>query len=189
MFNPQSTIYGGDGLIKATNFPDFIFNILCSLPILFVFLLKEKRKETLVFILMALMLSYSIFFDVKLVISDQNTKEAGLYIREHTEKNDLIIAPKAVSYYAGDLKVYTNDNNKPKLNFSAEYLNEYFTKSFQNRKMNDSFFWPEGIYSGIYDPAPTKEELERAVYVVKYYKVEGYEPEKIIGEFWIYRLK
>ena len=39
--------------------------------------------------------------------------------------------------------------------------------------MNIQFFWPKGIYSGIYPPLPPQDELSKAVYVVKYYPVDN----------------
>ncbi len=188
--NPQATIYASNGLIKATNLPDFIFNLLASVPILFVFFVKkESRKKFVVLILIALMLSYCFYFDFKFVVHDSHIQETGDYLKVHTSEGEVLIVSKAIGYYA-DRKFYINDDNKPKLDFSFSHLQEYFVKSFENREMDDEFFWPDGFYSGIYDEPPANETLlKEARYVVLYHLVEGFEAEKIIGDFFIYKLK
>jgi len=44
-FAPNLTIYRSDGLILSTNLPDFIFNILATLPIIFVILISKDRRK------------------------------------------------------------------------------------------------------------------------------------------------
>jgi len=189
ILNPQPTIYNSAGLIKATNFPDFLMNIFASIPFMGVlFIDKRKRKVALILILVLLSLSYSGYFITKNVMYESHIKEVGIYLQEHTQEEDVVICPKAIGYYFGG-KFYINDHDKPLLNFSSKYLFEYFKKSFENSEMNDSFFWPNGIYSGIVEPIPKEEALEKSKYVVKYYPVEGFEPEVKIGEFYIYNLE
>lgn len=190
ILNPQLTSYSADGLIKATNFPDFIFNILCIFPILLIFIFKKQdRKIFLVIALIGALLAYSMYFEVKYTLNDSKIKEAGEYIKNHTNDSDTIIVPKAVGYYA-ERKFYVNDNNKPSIEkLSKNYVYNYILESFKNMKMNSPFFWPNGIYSGIYPPFPQEKELNKAIYVVKYYPVGNLTPEKIIGDFYIYKLK
>ncbi len=189
LLNPQLTIYNSKGLIQATNLPDFLFNILASVPILFVFFYKKSRR-ILIIILIALLLSYNLYFDIKFLTHKAHIKETGLYIYDNTDADSVVMLPNAMGHYT-QRKFYNNDNNKPKLDFSVSYLNKYFTKSLQNREMNDNFFWPAGIYSGLYSPSVSEQDLEKVDYVVKYYEVnkdelQGFELEKIIGEFYIY---
>lgn len=189
VLNPQSTIYMSNGLIKATNLPDFIFNIFCSMPIIFVLFIKPgNRLKILVTILLILSLSYSLYFDSKYVTYDSQVKEAGEYLKNHTNENEIVMCPKAIGYYT-ERKFYNNDNNKPALNeISLEYIKLYLTKSYENRAMNDPFFWPKGIYSGLYGEVE-KEKLNQVSYVVKYYLIENKTPEEIIGDYYIYNLK
>ena len=188
VLNPQATIYESDGLIKATNLSDLIFNIFASIPLFFVFLFKKDRKKILIIILLFLILSYSFYFDIKSLNNNSNISEVGDYIKENTNKDELIIVPKAVGYYS-KRKFYLNDNNKPKLDFSIANLKKYFKKSLLNREMDDGFFWPGGIYSGLYPPLPPEEVLKQAKYIVLYHKVENFIPEKKIGKFYIYSLQ
>jgi len=189
ILSPQATIYASNGLIKATNLPDFIFNLFASIPLLSIFFFKKvERREILILLLIILSLSYSFYFDLKLVNNDLHIKEVGNYIKEKTNENEIVIVPKAVGYYS-ERKIYINDNNKPKLDFSFEHIKTYIKKSFENKKMDDEFFWPKGFYSGLYHPVPEESELKKASYAVLYHPVENYTPEKIIGDFYIYNLK
>ena len=185
ILNPQPTIYYSKGLIKATNLPDFIFNLLASLPLILILFLNDKRKMA-IFILLSLTLSYSLFFNIKFIDYNTHIKEVGAYIQERTSENETIIVPKAVGYYS-ERKFHINDNNKPKLDFSLDYLKEYFKKSFKNREMDNEFFWSDGLYGGLYPPTPSQEILKNSSYIVLYHQIDGYNPEKKIGEFYIYK--
>jgi len=191
LLTPQPTIYYSKGLIQSTNIPDFLFNLFATLPLLFVLFTKRSLRRIAIIVLLALVLSYSLYFDYKFITYESHIKEVGLYIHERTNENSVVIVPNAVGHYT-QRKFYNNDNNKPRLDFSYSYLNEYFTKSLDNRNMNDPFFWPneEGIYSGLYLPGILTEDLNNIEYVVKYYEVneEGVELEKRMGEFYIYKI-
>lgn len=189
LLNPQLTSYEGNGLIKATNFPDFLLNLLGTFPVFFVFLFKKDRKKVLIICLITLLLSYSLFFDFKLILHKTNIKEVAEYLKKNTLENDTIITPKAVGYYS-ERKFYINENTKPELNFSVEYLKKYLVKSWKNRNMDDEFFWSKGLYSGLYNPYPDEEELKQNIsYVVLYHPVSGVEYEKKIGQFYVYKTK
>jgi len=188
ILHPQSTFYESNGLIKATNLPDFIFNLFASFPLFFAFFFRDKRKIAAIFILLALVLSYSLYFDLVFVNHESNIKEAGTYLKEHTNASDVIICPKAVGYYA-ERKFWVNDFTKPPMNnLSAQFLFAYFKKSLENRNMNDEFFWEKGYFGGINPPQPTQETLNSAKYVVLYHPVDARVPENTIGDFYIYRL-
>ncbi|VVB78765.1 Dolichyl-phosphate-mannose-protein mannosyltransferase [uncultured archaeon] len=191
LLRPQLTLYATNGLIKATNLPDFIINILCSIPLVLVFLAKSsKRKEIFVLMLIALSLSYSFYFDLGLLMHNSHIKEAAKYLEERTGPEDTIIVPKAIGYYS-NRKFYVNENNKPELDFSAAHLKEYIVKSFENPTMDDSFFWPKELFSGtsFYGINPTKEDLNKASYIILYHQFNDNVPEKKIGDFYIYNLK
>ena len=186
---PQVTIYASNGLIKATNLPDFMFNILASIPLVFVFLAKkDEKRKLLILILITLLLSYSLYFDFKYISNESYIKETAQYLKEHTSENEVVIVPKAIGYYT-DRKFYINDNYKPDLDFSYVYLKKYFTLSLENPKMDNEFFWPSGFYSGLYGPLPPEEELKRAVYVVRYNTFEEMSYETKIGDFYIYNIR
>lgn len=185
--NPQSTIYESSGLIKATNLPDLILNIFGIVPVFFVLFFKDKRKAMII-VLFVLALSYSLYFDVKYITNDIKTKEVGEYIKEHTNTEDIILSSKSIAYYA-ERRYYINVNNKPEISPSLSYIKEYIVKSWENKEMNNSFFWPKGFYGGLYSPIPTQSELDKISYVVLYHQINGSPPEKIIGEFYIYNLK
>jgi len=188
LLNPQSTIYMSNGLIKATNLPDFCFNLLASVPLVFVCAFKKHEKKiAIIVILIALFLSYNAFFDAKKVMYNGHIKDVGLYLKEKTSENDLIIAPKAVGYYA-QRKFYINDNNKPELDLSYSSIKDYIQKSIDNPKMDDEFFWPNGYFRGIFPPQPSEEILKHAKYAVLYHPVENNAPEIKISEFYIYSL-
>lgn len=187
LLKPQLSNYSSDGLIKATNLPDFAFNLLASLPLLLIFLEKKVRKVSFVLFLTAMVLSYSLYFDLGFVLHSEATKEAGEYLRKNTGVEDLIIAPKSVAYYA-ERKVYVNENNKPAIEFSKKGIINYLIKSLENRNMNSEFFWPKGFFSSFYPPQPSLSEVKAAKYAVLYHPVQNKIPEKIIGEFFIYRL-
>ncbi len=186
LLSPQPAIYSSKGLIFSTNLPDFAFNLLASLPILLVFFLKEKRKM-LILILIALTLVYCFYFNFQLINNEPKIIETATYIKQHTEINDSVICPYAIGYYL-DRPFYNNDHNLPELNFSPKYLAEYFKTSYTNPKMDNPIFWPDGLYSGLYSPIPPEQELQKAKYIVKYYPIDDKEPEKIIGDFYIYRI-
>lgn len=187
---PQSTIYESNGLIKSTNLPDFLFNIFASFPLFLLLFVKKKKKDACaILILIALLFSYSIYFDLAYIIHHSYNKEAGEYIKKMTKADDVILSPKAIGYYA-QRRFYNNDNNKPPLSsISFSFLMKYFTKSLENREMDDPFFWPKSFNNSFYPPQPSEKELSKAKYAVTYYSVEGKEPEKIIGEFYIYKLR
>jgi len=186
-FNVQGTFYESDGLIKATNLPDFLLNLFASMPLLLVIFFKNDKKKILLIILLALFLSYSFYFDYKLLFHKSYTKEVGDYLKEKTGKEDIIIVPKAIGYYS-ERKFYVNDFHKPKLDFSFDYLKEYYFKSIENREMNSEFFWPGGIYSGIYPPQPSENILKNVSYVVSYYSLEEIKEEIKIGKFYVYHV-
>ena len=184
--SPQLTAYTGNGLIKATNMPDFLFNIIASLPLVFAFSFKRKeRKKALIIILILLALSYSLYFDIKLANYKSFNKEVGNYLEKNTNESDIVVATKAVGYYS-NRKFYFNDNNKPELNFSLDYIAEYFKKSYQDRRMSDEFFWTRGMFSAINAPIPDNETLKEVKYVVLYHKIANKTEEKNIGEFWVF---
>jgi len=188
LLHPQLTIYASDGLIKSTNMIDFSFNIFACLPLFFLFFSKRKNmKFEAVFILLVLFLSYSFYFDIGFSNNSTNIEKVGEYLKEKTNWNDVIIVPKAVGYYA-ERKFYLNDNNKPQIGLSYEFISTYLTNSFENREMSDEFFWPEGFYSSFYSPQPDFDKVREAKYVVLYHPVSGFSPEKIIGEFYVYKL-
>lgn len=188
LLGPQPTIYKSNGLIQATNLPDFLMNVFASVPVLFLFLFgKEHRKKILVIGLIALCLSYSLYFTIQTINYEPHIREVADYLKERTGEDEVIIVPKAIGYYS-ERKFYINEDTLPQIEFSFEAVIDYVKRSYQNPQMDDGFFWAEGIYSGIYPPEPSEEELEKINYVVKYNKIEGLEPEKKIGEFYIYRV-
>ena len=184
--NAQVTTYTGNGLIKATNLPDFLFNILASLPLLFVFAFKEKeRKQVIIVILLMLVLSYSLYFDIKTASYKSMNKEVGNYLKNNTNESDIVVATKAVGYYS-ERRFYFNDNNKPLINFSMSYISEYIKKSYENRNMNDEFFWRNEYFSAINGGIPDNETLKKVKYVVLYHEIEGKKEEKKIGGSYVY---
>jgi len=186
--NPQATFYSSDGLIKATNLPDFCFNLFASLPLFLVFFIKKDRRKVIILILIALVISYSFYFNIMFLNNNSHIKEVGNYLRENTREGEIIIAPKAVGYYA-QRKVYVNDFQKPPINnLSLDFFLEYVKKSVENRKMTNEFFWEDGFYQGVLfeDFNPSEEELGMASYVVLSHPVKNVQPEKIIGDFYIY---
>jgi hypothetical protein len=193
--SPQGTFYQSNGLIRATNLPDFVFNLFASFPLVFAFFVKDK-KQTAIIILCILALSYVIYFDIGYLNHDSYTKETGLYIKEHTNSSDLVICPKAVGFYT-QRRYYVNDLTKPPINnISYSFLLEYFKKSLEDRDMSNEFFWEKGYFGGInliYNEGvtpqrPSQEIINTAVYVVLYHPVDNIAPEKKIGSFYIYRL-
>ena len=190
--NPQLTLYESSGLIKATNLPDFCFNLFASFPIFLVlFLKKQGRKKVLILILVVLILTYSFYFNIKFLNYNSHIKEVGGYLKENTEDDEIIIASKAIGYYA-ERRIYVNNFQKPPIeNLSFSFLLEYIKKSAENRKMDDEFFWEKGIYSGVLfeDFNPSKQELEKASYIVLPHPVKDIVPEKIIGNFYIYNIR
>jgi hypothetical protein len=184
---PQGAFYQSNGLIKATNLPDFAFNLLASLPLVFAIFAKGRKKMAIL-ILCALLLSYSLYFDINYVAHNSHIKETANYLNERTSANDLVIAPKAVGFYLHS-PFYVNDYTKPPMNFSTLFLKEYFIKSLENREMSDEFFWEKGYFGGINLPRPSQETLNSAKYAVLYHPVDNLIPEKQIGEFYIYNLK
>jgi len=84
-------------------------------------------------------------------------------------------------------RFYINDNNKPELDFSISHLKEYFKKSYKNSQMDEQYFWSEDIYSGLYKPIPSEQELQKVKYIVRYSPVKGDPIEKRIGDFYIYK--
>ena len=186
VLKPQLTIYDNAGLIKATNLPDFLFNLFASFP-LFLSLLTKRKKLITLSILCALLLSYSIYFDINYSLNKPNTKEAGLYIKENTVQSDTIIAQRSIGYYA-ERKTIGNGDNKPELIFSYDYLKKYIIMSFSDRQMSSSFFWPKSIEAGIFPPIPPKNEINNAKYTALYYYDSNLKLEKVIGEIYIYSL-
>ncbi|MEA3329253.1 MAG: glycosyltransferase family 39 protein [Nanoarchaeota archaeon] len=188
LFHPQSTFYESDGLIKATNLPDFLFNLFASIPLIFPIFLKKDKKRIFLIILFVLFLSYNFYFDFNLISNEPLIKKTANYLNEKTTERDIIIVPKAIGHYS-KRKFYINENTKPKLDLSADYLIKYFSKSFENRELNDEFFWPKGVYSGLYPPQPNEEILNQASYVILYHPVKDSELEMKIGGFYIYNLR
>jgi len=189
IFSPNPTFYQSNGLIMATNLPDFIINLACISPIFFaLFARKNQRKALLILMLFAIFFAYCFYFDAQLVLNNSYTRAAGSYIKSHTSTGDLIVCPKAVGYYV-ERKFYVNDNNKPPINnLSWGYIKEYLQKIISNKQMNDEFFWENGFFGGINNPKPTQDVLNLAKYVVLYHKVNNTLPETQIGDFYIYRL-
>ena len=187
IFNPQLTNYESDGLILATNIPDFLFNISASIPFILFLFMKDKRKF-LILALIALMISYSLFFNFKFINYNSHIKETGEYLNSVTSDDDILIVPKAIGFYS-ERRYYVNENNKPLLDLSPLYLLNYIQKSYENRKMNEEFFWPGGIYGRLYLPQPSNEELSKVSYVVLYYPAKGIEYERKIGDFYIYNVR
>lgn len=192
LLSPQLTLYRNDGLIKATNLPDFLLNICGASPLLLILFIKNKnRKEIFVFSLLALFLSYSFYFDIKFAFNESHIKKVGDYLNEKTNSSDVIIAPKAVAYYA-ERRFYANDYYKPALGkLSFGYFLEYFKESNNNKKLDNSFFWGNDSRGGVFYSNYTLPELGLydAKYVVLSYRLD-YEPyEKKIGDFYIYKLK
>jgi hypothetical protein len=186
--NPQSTFYSSDGLIKATNLLDFLLNISASFPLFLCFIFK-KRERVKIAIICLILLSYvyCIYFDFNLTANDPLTKETGIYLKKNTSPDDIIISPKAIGYYSGR-RYHVNDNHKPQINFSRSYILQYIFKSFADKEMKDEMFWPGGLFGGLYPPIPSESELGKAKYAVLYYPVKGIFPEKIIGNFYIYKI-
>lgn len=190
LLNPQLTLYQNDGLIKSTNLPDFLFNLLGVLPLALVFVKSGRRGKRIILVslLLMLLLVYSFFFGVKFVINESHIKEVGVYLKNNTENSDVIICPKAVAYYA-ERNFYANDYYKPPIgNISFNFLKGYFINGFENRKMDASFFWGDDLYGGIfYDSFKIVDEgVNRTKYVVLNYQLEGKEYEKKIGDYYIY---
>jgi len=192
LLKPQLTAYISSGLIKATNLPDFVFNLFGSVPLIFTcFLKKGNRMKGALIILVALLMSYSLYFDVGLVKNDSNIKEVGHYLKEHVKEGGRVIAPKAIGYYYGRI-FYANDFYKPSLKrLSITYLMDYIKMSCRYRMMENEFFWGDDIYAGAYFSSYTKpdEGLMSSSYIVLSYALNDAEYEKNIGEFYIYRLK
>ena len=187
VLHPQSTFYETKGLIKSTNLPDFIFNLFASFPLFFAFLFKDKKKSVAILVLLSLVLSYSIYFDISLVNHDPKTEEAGTYIKEHTSNSDIIVCPKAVCHYA-ERRFYLNDFTKPSTSISSSFLLEYFKRSLENRDMSNEFFWEKGYFGGFVNPKPSQAMLDEVKYMVLYHSIEGVSPEAKIGDFYIYKI-
>ena len=175
VFNPQATIYRNDGLIKATNLPDFIVNILCSIPILFAFAFKKERRIILIIGLIALFFSYNLYFDFKYVENKSHIKEVAEYLEEHTDALDMVVCPNAVGYYYGK-RFFANDYYKPSINnLSLSLVWRYFEETLKNPKMNNEFFWGKDIYGGIYCENYTRADdsvLNSKYVVVTYFNSE-----------------
>lgn len=191
LLNPQLTLYRSEGLIKATNLPDFLFNICGVLPLFLILFAENKNKKTiLVLSLFALIISYSLYFDIKFAFNDAHIKDVGDYLRENTNSSDIVIAPKAVAYYTGR-KFYINDYYKPALDkLSFDYFLEYFVQSNKNKNMDSSFFWGNDSYGGVFYSNYIKpdQKLYEAKYAVLSYQLNYSLYEKKIGDFYIYRL-
>jgi len=188
LLHPSPTFYESNGLIKATNLPDFILNISATLPVLLFFLAKKENRKTMaILFLIGILLGYAVYFDYALVTHNPHIKQAGLYIQNNTSENEIVMVPKTAGYYT-NRKFYINDNNKPKIDFSFSHIKKYFMLSLENPEMDDEFFWPEGIYSGLYYPA-SSEEMNNIAYVIRYNKFEDKEPEIKIGDFYVYNVR
>jgi len=192
LLNPQLTIYQNDGLIKSTNLPDFLLNFACILPAPLVFAFrKQERKIVTLIAILAIFLSYNLYFDAKYVANDSPIKEAGIYLKEHTNNSEIIICPKAVGYYA-ERRFYANDYTKPPLNkLSLNFFIEYISESYKNPEMDTQFFWDDDIFSGVYYSNYIKPDPNLALtkYIVLNYKCEGMDYEKKIGDYYVYNLK
>lgn len=188
ILDPIPALYTGDGLIKATNFYYFLLNFFCSLPLISILLFKTDRKKILILMLIALAISYSLFFNIQYLLYEPNIKETANYLKENISEDEKIIVPKAIGYYSGE-KFYINENNKPKISLSFSGIIEYIEKSMKNPKMDEEFFWSSDLSGGLYDPQPRKSELERVSYVVTYHKINSINYEKKIGNFYIYNTR
>jgi len=192
IIDPHATIYRNDGLIMSTNLPDFIFNLFCISPIFLVFLFKsEQRKLIIILGLIAVLLSYNIYFDVKYVLNDSHIKEIGSYLGENTNSSDIILGPKAIGYYYGG-KFYMNDYYRPPLNkISKKFVIQYVAEGFNSPNMNNEFFWGDNIYEGISYSSEVKpdEKLYGSKYIVTNYLSSTRKPEKVIGDYYIYNMK
>ncbi len=185
----QTTTYSSDGLIKSTNLSDLAFEVFSSSTLLLIlFMNKKKRKIIFIISLVFLFFIYSFYHNFSYVQSTEYDKEAGLYIKEHTQDQDLIIAPKSVGKYS-ERFFYANNNYKPRLDLTISYLNEYVKKSYLNPKMDEEFFWNGGMYGGLNYPIPDQETLKNIKYIVLYYRIEGRRAEKQIGDLYIYYVK
>jgi len=189
--NPQLTLYRNDGLIKATNLPDFLFNMCGALPLLLILLVKNKNKKGIFILsLFVLFISYSLYFDIKFAFNESHIEEVGNYLKANTNSSDIILAPKAVAYYA-ERRFYANDYYKPALNkLSARYFLDYFIESKNNRNLDSSFFWGNDLRGGVFYSNYTLPDdgLYNARYVVLSYNLSNETYEKKIGDFYIYRL-
>lgn len=192
IINPRATIYESNGLILATNLPDFLFHLLGIIPIfLALFFKKEERKLFLIIALIVSFLAYSFYFDIKYTLNDPKVIEAGLYLKENTNSSDIVICPKSVAYYYGGI-FYANDYYKPSLNkLSKDFLLEYVIKSYNDPEMENQFFWGDDIYGGVYVANYTQpdEKLYSSKYIVTNYLSLDNMPEKIIDNYYIYRMK
>ena len=142
---PNTTIYASNGLIKATNLPDLIINMLATTPLLLVLLTKKQKKQLLILVLIILSITYSTYHSINYVNHESKIKQTGIYLKENTKQTDLLIIPKAIAHYA-NRSFYVNDNNKPDLNLSGQHLKTYIEKSLENPDMDEEFFYPKGIF-------------------------------------------
>ena len=191
IFNPNATIYRNDGLIRATNLPDFVFNVICICPIFFAFFFKkDKRKLFLIMALVGSLLAYSIYFDIKTATNDSKIKDVAEYLKQNTN-NSSVIAPKAVGHYYGG-KFYANDYYRPDLSkLNLKFFIKYILESYNNPKMDSELFWGKDIYGGIYvaNYNEPDKNLYEAKYVVTNYQSSNITAEKIIGNYYIYKIK
>jgi hypothetical protein len=190
--NPQGTFYRNDGLIKATNLPDLAYNLLSISPVFLGLIFNKKsRKIVLILFLLAALLAFSFYFDLKFSMNDSKIKEVGEYLKNNTAPSDIIIAPKAVAYYA-ERKVYANDFNKPPLDkISVQFIKDYIIMSYRDRKMESRFFLGEDVYAGLYyvNYTSTDENVFKAKYMVLNYKIDNLLLEKKTGDYYIYRMQ
>ena len=137
-----------------------------------------------------LFISYSLYFDIKFAFNESHIEEVGNYLKANTNSSDIILAPKAVAYYA-ERRFYANDYYKPALNkLSARYFLDYFIESKNNRNLDSSFFWGNDLRGGVFYSNYTLPDdgLYNARYVVLSYNLSNETYEKKIGDFYIYRL-
>jgi len=184
--SPEPALYQSNGLILATNFPDLFINILCFAgPISLVLF---SKKEVKIIVLIAMFLSFNLYFDTQYVMNESHIQEVGKYLKVRVLDNEIVFCPKAIGYYL-DKQFYVNDDTKPNLDeLSISYIKKYIMYSYYNRKMNDEFFWEEGYYGGLNKPVPAFRDLN-IKYVVLYHPVNNTEPERRIGNFYIYNVQ
>ena len=187
ILKPNLTVYSTSGLIKATNLPDFLFNLFVSMPLIFILFLKKNRKSIGIAIISIIFLSYSLYFDTRYFFYEPKTKEVGDYINKHTNESDIIISPKVIGYYS-QRRYHINDNHKPPLNPSLNFIKGYIIKSYEDPLMKSEFFWQNGLYGDLISPLPSIEELKKSRYIITYYESNEVKPIKTIGDFYIYKL-
>lgn len=190
VFKPQLTLYRNDGLIRATNLPDLLLNIFCSLPLLIFISKKYRKKQILTMGLIVLFFSYNLYFDISYVFNNSRIKEVSSYIKNNTSSEERIIVPKAIGFYS-ERRFYANDFYKPPMdNLSTRFIVQYIEGSYKDRLMENNFFWGSDIYGGTdyHGKENVDNEITNSSYLVLNYKNLNLNLEKKIGNYYIYKL-